>query len=62
VRIGFDHYKSGAVWCAWVRRRRTSGKAGDGQIKGSPEKMYWAHFPYESRTKLRKHPGTVILT
>src|ERR1700730_6940265 len=55
VRIGFNHYKSGAVWYAKVRRGRTTGKAGDGQIKGSPEKMYWARFAYESRTKLRKH-------
>ena len=55
VRIGFNHYKSGAVWYAKVRRGRTTGKAGDGQIKGSPEKLYWARFAYESRTKLRKH-------
>jgi hypothetical protein len=57
VRVGFDHHKTSAVWYAWVLRCRTSREAGDGQIKGSPEKVYRAHLAYEPTTKLRKNPA-----
>ena len=44
VRVGFSHHITSAVWYAWVLRCRTSGEAGDGQIKGSPEKVYRTDF------------------
>jgi hypothetical protein len=40
VRVGFSHHITSAVWYAWLLRCSTSGEAGDGQIKGSPEKVY----------------------
>src|SRR5436309_9275235 len=55
VRISFNHHETWAVLYAWMRRCRTARKAGDGQIKGSPEKMYRACFANKPGAKFRKY-------
>src|SRR5215211_6177231 len=57
VRVGFNHHITSAVWYAWVLRCRAPGEAGDGQIKGSPEKVYRTDLACEPTTKLGKNPA-----